>query len=106
MDRVRQIVAAAVRDLGKIPVLFDELQQRDMVVVGVVDMAFLGEGRNRDERNAGAVAEEVDRLDIAGIVVAAAFVGGDEDRRRVPEFGIALHPVDQRLQEFFILVGG
>lgn len=46
MDRVRQIVAAPIRDLRKIPVLFDELQQRDMVVVGVVDMALLGEGRN------------------------------------------------------------
>jgi hypothetical protein len=46
MDRVRQLVAAPIRDLRKIPVLFDELQQRDMVVVGVVDMALLGEGRN------------------------------------------------------------
>ena len=49
----------------------------------------------------GAVAEEVDRLDIAGIVEAAAFVGGDEDRRRWPKFGIALDPGNQGLQEFF-----
>src|SRR6202022_1496828 len=103
--RVRQIVAAAIRDLGKIPVLLDELQQRDVIVVGVIDVALLGERRNRNERNAGAVAEEVDRLDIAGIVVAAAFVGGDEDRRRRPEFRIALHPIDQDFEEFFVFVG-
>lgn len=34
-----------------------------------------------------------------------AFIGGDEDRGRIPEFRIALHPIDQRLQEFFIIVG-
>src|ERR1700730_6266918 len=105
MDWVRKIVPAAIRDLWKIPVLFDELQQRDVVMVGVIDMALLGEGRNRDKRNPGAVAQEVDRLDISGIVVAAAFVGGNEDRGRLPEVGIAFNPIDQRLQEFFVVVG-
>ena len=56
-----------------------------MVVVGVIDIALFGVGRNRNERNACAVAEEVDRLDVAGIIVAATFVGGDEDCRRRPE---------------------
>ena len=41
INRVREIVAAAIRDFREIPVLFDELQQRDMVVVGVVDVTFL-----------------------------------------------------------------
>ena len=68
-------------------------------------MAFLGKGRNRNERNTGAVAEEVNRLDIAGIVVAAAFIEGDEDRRRRPELRIALYPIDQALDKFFIVVG-
>ena len=45
VDRVRQIISAPIRDLRKIPVLFDELQQRGMVVVGVIDMALLGEGQ-------------------------------------------------------------
>ena len=31
------------------------------------------------QRNAGAVAEEVQRLHVTGIIVAAAFVEGDED---------------------------
>src|ERR1700737_5298782 len=61
MDRVRQIVAAAIRDLGKIPVLFDELQHRGVVVIGMVDVTLLSVGRNRNERNAGAVAEEATR---------------------------------------------
>ena len=55
-----------------------------MVVVGVVDIAFLRERRHGDERNARAVAEEVEQLDVAGVVEAAAFIGGDEDRRRRP----------------------
>ena len=41
--RVRQIVPAPIRDLRNIPVLFDELQQRDVVVVSVVDMTLLRE---------------------------------------------------------------
>jgi hypothetical protein len=41
-DRVWQSVAAAMRNRGKIPVLFDELQQRDMIVVGVIDISLLG----------------------------------------------------------------
>ena len=36
------------------------------------------------QRNARAIAEEVERLNITGIVVAAAFVEGDEDRRVLP----------------------
>ena len=88
MDRVRQIVPAPIRYFGKIPILFDEFQQRDMVVVGVVDMTLLDEGGNRDEWNAGAIAEEVDGLDVAGIVISSAFVSGDEDRCRLPEVGI------------------
>lgn len=44
VNRVREIVAAPIRNFRKIPVLFDELQQRDMVVVGVVDVTPLDEG--------------------------------------------------------------
>jgi hypothetical protein len=105
-DRVRPIVATPRRNPGKTPVLFDELQHRDVIIVGMIDMAFLGVGRNCNERNARAVAEEIERLDKAGIVVAAAFVGGDEDRRRRPQRGIALHVRDQLLQELLVEIGG
>ena len=37
-------------------------------------------GDNHDQRDAGAVAEVVERLHVARVVVAAAFVEGDEDR--------------------------
>jgi len=33
-----------------------------------------------EERNARSVAEVVDRLDVAGIVVSAALIDGDQDR--------------------------
>jgi hypothetical protein len=42
-DWVRQIITAAGRNRRKVPVPFDKLQKRDMVVVGVIDKALLGE---------------------------------------------------------------
>jgi len=46
-----------------------------------------------------AVAEEVDRLDIAGVVVAAALVHRDDDGRGLPQFLVGLHLVDDLLRE-------
>src|SRR5580704_18295072 len=42
-----------------------------MVGIGVIDEARLGERRHCDQHGARPVYEEVDRLDIAGIIVAA-----------------------------------
>ena len=58
-------------------------------------------GRDHDHRNAGAVTEEVQRLNVAGVIVAAAFVEGDEDRRGLPQSRIGLHSVDDLLHEAF-----
>ena len=68
----------------KSPVPLDELQDRNVVGVFVRDVAGLGVLRNHDQRNARAVAEEIQRLHIAGVIVAAAFVEGDEDRCVLP----------------------
>ena len=55
-----------------------------MVVVSMHHAAALRIGRNHQQRNPRAVAEEVDRLHITGIPVAATFVEGDHDRGVVP----------------------
>src|SRR5258707_5388378 len=73
-DRVRQIVATTGRDGREIPVALDELQQRHMVIVGMVDKALFGPWRRRDEWNTGAVTEEIQRLDITGVIITAALV--------------------------------
>ena len=39
-DRIRQIVAAAPRHRRQVPVLLDEFQQRDVIVIGVIDIAL------------------------------------------------------------------
>jgi hypothetical protein len=74
-----QIVAATRRQRLQAPVALDELQDRSMVGIGVIDEAFLGERRHCDQHRARSVAEKVDRLDIAGIIVAARLVEGDQD---------------------------
>ena len=60
-----------------------------MIGIGVRDMARPGPGRDDERRDAGAVAEVVERLDVAGVVVAAAFVEGDEDGGALPQFLLA-----------------
>src|SRR5580700_5103664 len=70
---IREIIAAAARQWFQIPIPLDELQDRNVVGVGVADVAAAGEGGNGDQGNARAVAEEVERLDVAGVVVASAF---------------------------------
>ena len=65
------------------------------------DVASLSVGRDDDQRDAGAVAEEVERLNVSGVVVAAAFIEGDEDCGVPPQFGLALHGIDDFLGEAF-----
>ena len=56
-----------------------------MVGVGVRDMAALRVGRDHDGRDARAVTEEVERLDVAGVPVSAALIEGDQDRGVRPQ---------------------
>src|SRR5882672_5933861 len=67
----------------------------------MADVAAAGEGRDDDQRNAGAIAEEVKWLDVAGVVVAAAFVEGDDERGFREESGIGLEVVEGLLDHAF-----
>jgi len=98
---VGEVVAAATGDGGQTPIRFDEFIDRDVVGISVVDVARLGEGRNCEEDDAGAVAEEVQRLHVAGVIVAAAFVLSDEDRGAGPELWIGVNPIHYLLHEGF-----
>jgi len=72
-----------------------------MLCVDVADMTAFGEGRNSDHGNARAGAEEIDWLDEAGVVVAAAFVHRDEDGGLGPLLGIGLRELDDVFSEGF-----
>ena len=98
--RVRQVVAAARRERGvELPVALDELHERRVLIVDVADVAAARERRDRDHRDARAGAEEVDRLDEAGVVVAATLVDGDEDRGILPHLRVRLGQVDDVARE-------
>src|SRR5271163_1744252 len=77
--RVREIVPAAVRDGRQIPVALDEFNHRHVIRVFMRDVSWLQIGGHHEEDNPRAVAEEVQRLYVTGVVIAAAFVLGDED---------------------------
>ena len=57
--------------------------------------------RNHQQRDSRAVAEEVERLHVTGVIIAAALVEGDEDRRVLPKGRIRLHRVHNLLRETF-----
>src|SRR6266481_2185931 len=84
---IGKIVAAAMRQRLQVPIALDELQDRDVIGVGVADVTATGERRDDDERNARPVAEEVERLNIAGVIVTAAFVEGNDECSVGEEFG-------------------
>ena len=75
---IREVIAATGRQWLQISIALDEFQDRDVVCIGVADVAAAGERRNGDERNARAVAEKVQRLDVAGVIEAPALVQSDE----------------------------
>src|SRR5215471_15011509 len=95
----RQIVAAARGEWLQGPVHLDEFQDRRMVVRGMIDETGLGEARDREERDPRAVAEEIQDLDVAGIVIAAAFVRRYQDRCVIPDVGMRLNLRDEVLDE-------
>src|SRR5271154_2894754 len=73
-DRIRKIVPAAAREWPQVPISLDELQNRDVIGIGGVVMPASRKLRDDNQRNARAVAEEVERLDVARIVKPAAFI--------------------------------
>src|ERR1035438_1984536 len=99
--RVGVIVATAGCQRREAPVAFDELGQRNVVGIAVIDVSTLCEGRHDDQRSAGAVAEKVQGLDVAGIIVATTLVKGDEDRGARPGFRIGLNRRYDLLHEAF-----
>src|SRR5262249_232421 len=80
---------------------FDEFHNRSMVIVGVIDVAALGKGGNDDERDARTVTEEVQRLEVAGIPVTAAFVKGNDEGRIFGQFVMALEPGEKAVDKRF-----
>ncbi len=94
-DRVREVVAAARGQRLQLPVTLDELQQRDMIAVAMVDLAARGIGRKDQQRQTRSVAEEIQRLHETGVPVAAGFVPGDEHGG----LGLQLRIVIQRAEQ-------
>src|SRR5262250_1335671 len=70
---VGEVVAAAVSQWRQPPVGLDELQDGDVVSVDVRDVARARPWRDDDGWNARAVPEEIQRLNVPGVVVTAAF---------------------------------
>jgi hypothetical protein len=83
--RVWQVIAAAAGDRRQVPVVFDELQNRNMVRIVVGNVTRVGVRRNHNQRNARAVAEEIERLHISRVVIAAAFVCSHENCSGAPK---------------------
>ena len=97
--RIGQIIAAALAELAEIPVAFDEFHEGGMFAIDVGDVTAPRERRDRNHRNARPGAEEIDRLDEAGVIVSAALVHGDEDRGAFPQLLVALGKLDDVLGE-------
>src|ERR1035437_2549185 len=100
-DRIGKIVTTAIAERRYCPVLLDELEDRDVISIGVHHAAAGGIGGNHDERNAGAIAEEIDGLDVARIPVAATLVKGDKDGGVGPKFRLGLPLGDNLADECF-----
>src|SRR6266478_1715159 len=81
----------------QVPIAFDGRKDRDVVGVGVADVPATAKGRNHNERNTRTIAEEVQRLDVAGVIVAAAFVERNNQRGGRKQFGFGLEEVDDFL---------
>src|SRR5580693_2523210 len=83
-NRIREVVTSGWANGWQAPVALDEFDDGNVIGIAVVDHATGGIRRNDQQRNPRAIAEEVNRLDVPGIIVAAAFIEGDEDGRARP----------------------
>src|SRR5260370_14880054 len=96
-----EIVAAAMRQGLQVPIALDELQDRNVVGVAMADVASAGEGRNDNQGNARPVAKEVQGLNVAGVIVAAAFVEGDDQRGLSEKIGPGSQVIHRFLDHAF-----
>ncbi len=87
------VVPAAGGHRTETPVPLDKLEDGDVIRIVVRDVSRFGVGRHHHQRNARAVAEIVERLNITRVVIAAAFVEGNDNRRIAPEQRVGLHRV-------------
>ena len=90
--------------MGKTPVRLNELVDRDMIVVGVRDVASGRVFGHDNQRNARSVAKEIERLHISRVVIAAAFVCSHKNCSGAPELGILLDHGYDLFDEPFIQV--
>src|SRR5882762_6827731 len=81
------------------PIAFDKFENGNMVVIVVGNMVTTAVGGYHDHWDARAITEEIEVLDIAGVIVTAAFIDSDEDRSALPEFLVGLNGVDDFLDE-------
>ena len=100
-NRVGKVVTAAACDSLQAPVPLDELQDRNVVGIRVVNVPRFYVGRHGEEDDTRAVAEVIERLYVAGIIVTAAFILGDEDRGVFPELRVLLDFIYDLLAEAF-----
>src|ERR1700761_8296236 len=70
--RVGHVVPAEGGHRTEIPVPLDELEDGNVIRIVVRDVSCAGVGRYNHERNPGTVAEVVERLNVAGVVITAA----------------------------------
>ncbi|OIQ77049.1 hypothetical protein GALL_412580 [mine drainage metagenome] len=88
--RIGQVITTAGAELAEMPIPLDEFHEGRMFTVDVGDVTTTRERRNRNHRNARPRAEEIDRLDEAGVIKSATFVNRNEDRRALPLLLVAL----------------
>ena len=85
--RVGKVIPAPFREGLQAPIPLDEFQDGSMIGIGMVYMASLFGGKrgNRNHDGSRAIAKEIDRLDVAGIVVTAAFIEGHQNNGVLPQ---------------------
>ena len=67
-NRVREIIPAAPSQRLQIPIPLDEFQNRDVIGVGVADVAAPRKARDHDQRYTWTVAKKIKRLDVSGVI--------------------------------------
>src|SRR5580698_1146990 len=98
--RVGEIVTGSCGNGWQTPVPLDEFDDGNMVSIAVVDHSTGGVRRNDEQWNTRAIPEEIDGLNVARVVVAAAFIEGNEDRSARPQ-GRSLHLIDDPRHKSF-----
>src|SRR5437660_1147676 len=100
-NRIRVVVAAPACECSEVPVALNELGERNMVGVAVAHVSALREWGDDDQGNPCSVAKEIERLNVSGVPVAAAFVESYEDCGALPGFRTGLNGINDFLCEPF-----